>query len=235
MGVGAIIHSVSSGSGGPGGVFDSLPGGENDPFFGGAAESDFEATQALQQQEYDRGRAHNIKRYEEAEGRLSPWMDAEATAREALAGELGLGPTEFTGEAYKDTPGYNNMMESSRRAVDQTAGGFGGTSDRRAEAAAAPSAAADASYYTNYMNMLSNMASPTTSTNVGSLGVGQAATLGAQGGGVYGSMASHALNADIGQQNQLRDVIGAGMTGYGNSMGGNNRRNNDNSDPGGGF
>ena len=234
MGVGAVIHSVGSGSGGPGGIFDSLPGGENDPFFGGAAKSDFERNQELQRAEYERGRAHNIKRFGEAEERLSPWMDAEAVARESLAGELGLGPTEFTGEDYKNTPGYNNMLESSRRAVDQSAASYGGTSDRRMEAAAAPSAAADASYYTNYMNMLSNMASPTTSTNVGSLGVGQAATLGAQGGGVYGSMASHALNANIGQQNQFRDVLGAGMTAYGNSMGGNNQRNS-NSDPGGGF
>lgn len=226
MGVGAVIGSSSSDG--------ILPGGENDMFFGGAADHDFKASQKAQRAEYERGRAHNIKRFGEAEERLSPWMDAEASAREAMAGELGLGPTEFSGEAYKDTPGYSNMLESSRRAVDQTAGGYGGTTDRRAAEAAAPSAAADASYYTNYMNMLSNMASPTTSTNVGSLGVGQAATLGAQGGGVYGSMASHALNANIGQQNQLRDVVGAGMTAYGNSMGGNNQANN-NSDPGSSF
>ena len=216
MGALALAEATTGGGGERtfGGISDSLPGGPDDPFFGGAASADHDRVMEAQEREWERSRAQNIQRFGEAEERLSPWMGAEAQAREAFAGELGLGPTEFSGEAYKQTPGYANMMESSRRGAESA--GYG--SDRRMQAAATPSAATNNSHYANYMNKLSSLSTPKTSTNVSSLGAGQAATLGDQSGNLYGSMSAQNLNAGIGQQNQMRDIAGSGMQMWGDSM-----------------
>jgi hypothetical protein len=125
--------------------------------------------------------ALNRERYKESLTRLDPYMASELRAREQLDVEMGLAPGE-AGTAYMQTPGYQTSLDEAGRAVEQTAATSGSTlyGGRRLQEAGKAGAGVQQSYYNNYMNMLTSMANPTTATNVSSLGMGQAATIGGQ-------------------------------------------------------
>ena len=122
-------------------------------------------------------------RFNQTEERLSPWMSNEKEALAAYRGELGLGPKVGTGSPYMDTPGYQSMMDESLRSSEQSAVSSGSSlyGGRRIKAAGEVGAGVQQSFYNNYMNMLGQAASPDTTTNVSSLGLGQAATMRAAG------------------------------------------------------
>ena len=130
-----------------------------------------------------KGEALQKHRYQQAEDRLSPWMESESEALAAYRGELGLGPETGGSSAYMETPGYQAMMDESLQAAEQSAVSSGATAygGRRLQEAGKVGAGVQQSYYQNYMNMLGEAANPSTSTNVSNLGLGHAAQMRAAG------------------------------------------------------
>jgi hypothetical protein len=142
----------------------------------GAMESGAEATLQAQRE----AAALSTERFGEARELLTPYVGEARTAREQLMIEMGLAPGE-AGTAYMETPGYQTLLEERQRGVEQAEAGAGTLySGRRMKAAADVGGATQSQYYTNYMNMLTEMGSPSVATNLASLGTGQAATMGAQ-------------------------------------------------------
>lgn len=125
-------------------------------------------------------RALSEERFGEAQDLLTPYVEESRTARDQLMVEMGLAPGE-AGTAYMETPGYQSLLEERQRGVEQAEAG-GGTlySGRRMKAAGDVGGATQSQYYSNYMNLLQTMGSPSVATNLASLGTGQAATMGAQ-------------------------------------------------------
>lgn len=177
----------------------------------------------------------SLERFGEAKELLDPYVGEARTAREQMMVEMGLAPGT-AGTAYMETPGYESLLEERRKGVKQAAAGAGSLySGRRVKAAADVSGATQGQFYTNYMNMLSNLGSPGVATNLASLGVGQAATIGQQQLGAqqiasgyltggaqqaagYGMAASQATSGAIG------DIIGAGASLYGGYLAGGGGR-----------
>ena len=126
-----------------------------------------------------KGEALQKHRYQQAEDRLSPWMESESEALAAYRGELGLGPDTGGSSAYMETPGYQAMMDESLQAADQSAVSYGSTAygGRRLKEAGKVGAGVQQSFYNNYMSMLSEAANPSVSTNVSNLGLGHAAQM----------------------------------------------------------
>lgn len=151
----------------------------------------------------------NRERYEEATGRLDPYMASELRAKEQLDVEMGLAPGE-AGTAYMQTPGYQGALDERLRAAEQTAVTGGGTAygGRRIEAAAKAGSDVQSQYYSNYMNMLSSMADPSATTNISSLGMGQAATMGAQNIGAAQSAGSARMQGASATQATQTDLLG---------------------------
>ena len=130
-------------------------------------------------QQSAQNRALNVERYGEAKGRLQPFSDAETAANKQMMIEMGLAPGS-PGTAYMQSPGYQSMMKESLGAAEQSAISSGSTlyGGRRLQAAGQVGAGVQQSYYTNYMNLLQRLSTPNTATNLSSLGVNQAATMG---------------------------------------------------------
>lgn len=126
-----------------------------------------------------KGEALQKLRYQQAEDRLTPWMESESEALAAYRGELGLGPETGGSSAYMETPGYQAMMDESLQAAEQSAASSGSTAygGRRLKEAGKVGAGVQQNYYQNYMNMLGEAANPSTSTNVSNLGLGHAAQM----------------------------------------------------------
>jgi hypothetical protein len=120
-------------------------------------------------------------RYGEAQALLQPYIERADVAQQQLMTEMGLAPGE-AGTAYMQTPGYQSMMQERLGAVQQQQANIGQAySGRRMQAAGEAGAGVQSQFYANYMNLLSGMASPSVAQNLASLGMGQAATMGAQG------------------------------------------------------
>lgn len=153
----------------------------------------------------------NIERYGEAKDRLSPYISSEADALSQMRIEMGLDPGE-AGTAYMQTPGYQNVMDESLRAVEQSATTSGATTygGRRLEAASEVGASVQQSYYNNYMSMLSKMSQPTTTTNLSSLGVGQGASIGNQAIQAQTTASNYMMEGAGARQAAIADVIQGG-------------------------
>ena len=174
-----------------------------------------EETAAAQERTAATAEELNIERYGEARELLDPYISEARTAREQQMIEMGLAPGE-AGTAYMETPGYQGLLEERQRGVrGEMAGGGMLYSGRRADAAADVGGATQSQFYSNYMNMLQNLGSPGVATNLASLGVGQAATIGGQNIAAQ-QVAGEARMAGAGaQQAFIGDVMGGAANIYG--------------------
>jgi len=177
-----------------------------------------EGAAATQERTAAEAEALNIERYGEARELLDPYIGEARTAREQYMIEMGLAPGE-AGTAYMETPGYRSLLEERQKGVrGEMAGGGMLYSGRRAQAAADVGGATQSQFYTNYMNMLQDLGSPGVATNLASLGVGQAATIGGQNIAAQ-QAASEARMAGAGaQQAFIGDVMGGGAQIYGSYL-----------------
>ncbi len=146
------------------------------------------------------------ERFGRAEELLAPSLAREEAASQQLMVELGLAPGT-PGTAFMQTPAYTGALEAGRNELNQSLANSGLLhSGRRMEAAAQLGQNVQQQFYSNYMNMLGSLAQPQVAQNLSSLGVGQAATMGAQnigaqsragGLGVQGQAVRGAAYADI--------------------------------------
>ena len=164
-----------------------------------------------------KGEALQKHRYQQAEDRLSPWMESESEALAAYRGELGLGPDTGGSSAYMETPGYQAMMDESLQAADQSAVSSGSTAygGRRLKEAGKVGAGVQQSFYNNYMSLLSEAANPSVSTNVSNLGLGHAAQMREAGsrdaaiqGGYRTSQARAGVEGTEGMLSMATDLFG---------------------------
>ncbi len=111
------------------------------------------------------------------------------------------------GTAYMKTPAYQGAINAGVSAVNQGAANDGGLySGARGNALKDVGQGVQQSFYSNYMNMLQNMANPSTATNLSNIGIGQAgnigqqniaATQGVNAINMMGTADSNAANADM--------------------------------------
>lgn len=184
-----------------------------------------ETAAASQERIAAEAQALNVERYGEARELMDPYISEARTAREQQMIEMGLAPGE-AGTAYMETPGYEKLLEERQRGAEQAAAGAGSLySGRRIQSAADVGGATQSQFYQNYMGMLQNLGSPSAATNLASLGVGQAATMGQQqlaagqaasGFRVGGAQAAgQATMAGAGaQQAMMGDVMGGAANIY---------------------
>lgn len=190
-----------------------------------------EATESASQDTLQTARdaeALNRERYGEAQDYLSPFIGREAQASEQLMYEMGMGPQPegYGGPTYAQTPaymqsmsGYDALGQEQIAAVNQGAANaqtlYSGTrGEALAEVGAGTQlakAGAESNFYNNYMNMLQNMATPASTTNVASLGVGQAATIGGQNIAAQNVASNYAMQGAEAQSAATADIIG-GLT-----------------------
>jgi len=175
---------------------------------------------AAQLQAAERAEALNIERYGEAKELLDPYVSEARTAREQQMIEMGLAPGE-AGTAYMETPGYQALLGERRQEAEQAAAGAGSLySGRRIQAAADVGGATQSQYYTNYMNMLQSLGSPGVATNLASLGVGQAATIGQQNIAAQQAAGEARMAGAGAQQAFVSDVLGGAANIYGSYLAG---------------
>ncbi len=164
--------------------------------------------------------ALNRERFGEAKSLLSPYIQDSRTAQNQLMVELGLSEGE-AGTAYMNTPGYQTMLDETREGVNQVAATSGNLySGRRAEAAGEASGRVQTSFYNNYMNLLTNMASPTPATNLASLGVNQGITMGSQNIAAQDTASGYMMDAAQTKQAAIGDVIGGAANIYSGGLAG---------------
>lgn len=138
------------------------------------------------------------------ESRYQPFMDSERNAINQLQVEMGLTEGDVN-RGYRDTPAYAQTMEASRvaeqdarDAIDTAAGNTGSlySGSRgaalmdRANRGSWERAGVEQSYYSNYMNLLRDMANPTATGTVANADMATAGNIGAQG------MSAAGANAD---------------------------------------
>ena len=154
----------------------------------------------------------NRERYGETTDRLSPYMDAELLAKKRQMVEMGLIPDDGSRGAYMNTPGYQGAIDAGVSAVNQGSANQGSLySGSRARELKKVGQDVQQSYFSNYMNMLNNMANPTTTTNVSSLGMGQAATIGGQNIGSAAQQGQFRQQGAQASQAATGDALGALM------------------------
>jgi hypothetical protein len=104
----------------------------------------------------------------------------EAKYNQSMA-DLGAPPSAQAMGSYMQAPGYQGAIDEGVRAVDTAAAGGGYLySGARGEKLRDVGQNVQQSYYSNYMNLLQNMANPKSTTNVSNIGIGQAGSIGAQ-------------------------------------------------------
>jgi len=118
-------------------------------------------------------------------------------------------------------PGYQAAMDESLAAAEQSAVSSGSTAygGRRLEAAGEVGAGVQQSYYTNYMNMLQNLANPTVATNLAGMGMGQAQSIGAQNIAAQNMASNYNLQGTAAQNAAIADFMGGASNMYGAYMG----------------
>jgi hypothetical protein len=179
-----------------------------------------EAQAAATLQSQREARELNIERFGEARELLSPYIEGAGTAREQMMVELGLAPGE-AGTAYMETPGYESLLGERQRGAEQAAAGSGSLySGRRIQSAADVGGATQSQFYTNYMNLLQNMASPTTATNLASMGVNQGTVMGQQQIGAQQVASGYMMGGAQAQQAAIGDIIGGGAAVMGGAYAG---------------
>jgi hypothetical protein len=125
--------------------------------------------------------------FSQAQGYLNPYLESSGRALGQLDVEMGLAPGQ-AGTAYMQSPAYQAMQDERQAGVSQAAAGAGNLySGRRLESAGDVSETTQQSFYNNYMNMLSGMASPNTASNLANMGMSSA---GSQANMGYGSQAT---------------------------------------------
>lgn len=157
------------------------------------------------------------ERFEESQRLLDPSIQREEAASNQMMVELGLREPEegsTAGSAYRETEGYQNLMDESLRAVEQSAASAGGTAygGRRLQEAGRVGAGVESSYYSNYMNMLQNMASPRSATNLSSMGMGQAAQIGGQNIAATNTANQYSLMGTQAENQALADAVKGGSS-----------------------
>jgi len=153
--------------------------------------------------------ALNRERYAESLERLSPYMESELQARNQLAIEMGLTPGEAS-TAYMNAPGYQMAIDEGTRAVNQGAANTGALySGARGAALRDVGQGVQQSFYSNYMNLLSNMAQPQVTQNISSLGMGQAATIGGQNIGASQAAGNYMQTGAAATQQATGDALGS--------------------------
>lgn len=155
--------------------------------------------------------ASNEARAEELRARI-----AEEEAR--LSGFQSDEPLGEPGTAYMQTPAYQAAIDQGVAAVDQGAATGGALySGRRGEALKDVGQGVQQSYYTNYMNILQNMASPTTATNLSNMGIQQAGTIGSQNIAAQNVSSGYNMMGQQAQGAAMSDIFGgisSGISAY---------------------
>lgn len=152
--------------------------------------------------------ALNIERYGEAREMLDPYVGEARTARDQYMIEMGLAPGE-AGTAYMETGGYQSLLDERQRAAQGQAAGAGTLySGRRIQEASDVGGATQSQFYQNYMSMLQNLGSPNVATNLASLGVGQAASIGQQNLAAQQIASQGQVSAAQTRQAATGDIIG---------------------------
>lgn len=167
----------------------------------------------------------NIERWVEAQGYLDPFIDRSEEAAQQFQAEMGFtkydeSGKELTPRDMSEIPGYQAVMDESLSAVEQSAINSGSTAygGRRIEAAGQVGANVQQSYYTNYMNMLQNLSSPTVATNLSSMGLNQGVTIGQQNIDATNAASNYDLQATASQNAALADAVGGITTAFGSYM-----------------
>ncbi len=227
-----LLSSIIGGAagflvGGPVGalVGASLGGSLDAPDFGAGADADAgtaEASQATLQAARE-AEALNRERYAEAQGYLDPYIGRSEDAAQQFQSEMGLSSDEgFTPRDMSDIPGYQAVMDESLRAVEQSAVSSGSTAygGRRLEAAGEVGANVQQSYYTNYMNMLQNLSSPTVATNLSSMAMNQGVSVGQQNIAATNQSNQYMLEGRAAVNAQQSDIRAASNAQQSDLMGG---------------
>jgi len=169
--------------------------------------------------------ALNRERWGEAQGYLDPYIGRSEEAAQQFQAEMGLPQYGDIGEelAPRDMsqiPGYQAVMDESLRAVEQSAINSGSTAygGRRLEAAGQVGAGVQQSYYTNYMNMLQNLSSPTAAINLSSMGMNQGIAMGQQNIAATNIANDYRLQGVAAQNAGIADLVGGLASAYGSYM-----------------
>ena len=201
-----------------------------------------------------RAEALNRERYGQAQGYMTPFIGRSDIASRQLMAELGLpqyasqnedgsfnpyagNEGEYTARDVSDIPGFQASVDQSVRSAEQSAVSSGSTAygGRRLEAAGEAGAGVQQSYYNNYMNMLQNLESPETATNLSSMGMNQGIAMGAQDIGATNMANMYMMEGAGAMQAGYADMMGAmqNMSGI-NMMGGGGGGSGGGGDSGGG-
>ena len=112
--------------------------------------------------------------------------------------------------AYMNAPGYQGAIQAGTEAVNQGAANDGALySGSRGNALKEVGQSVQQSYYNNYINMLSNMANPSTATNLANINIGAAGNIGSN------NIAATNLN-NQNQSAMIADIMG-GLTSAGSA------------------
>ena len=173
----------------------------------------------------EQSEALNRERWSEAQGYLDPYIGRAEDAAQQFQAEMGLPQYGDIGEelAPRDMsqiPGYQAVMDESLSAAEQSAVSSGSTAygGRRLEAAGQVGANVQQSYYTNYMNMLQNLSSPTVATNLSSMGMNQGIAMGQQNIAATNAANEFRLQGVAAQSAGVADLIGGLTSAYGSYM-----------------
>lgn len=153
----------------------------------------------------------NEDRFEQAQAYLEPYIADAQTAQQQYLVEMGL--AEGTpGTAYRETPGYQAMIDEGIRTVNTGAAGAGMLySGRRGRDLRDMGAQVQNQAYTNYMNQLQSLASPAVAQNLSALGVNQGLSSGNQMMATQQTQAGYNLMGTQAQGAAVADVFG-GLT-----------------------
>lgn len=128
-------------------------------------------------------------------------------------------PLGEPGTAYMETPAYQATIEQGVSAVDQAAATGGSLySGARGEALKEVGQNVQQSYYSNYMNILQNMATPTSTTNLSNIGIGTAGTIGQQNIAAQNLATGYNLQGVEAQNAAMADIVGGISSGVGAYM-----------------
>jgi len=165
------------------------------------------ATEAEAQRQTAReAKALSEERFGEAGETLEPYVEEARTAREQLMIEMGLAPGE-AGTAYMETPGYEAAMKGVEQRMATSGTLYSGARIGKSEQT-------QGQFYQNYMNMLQNLGSPGVATNLSSLGVGQAATIGGQQLSAQQIASQYEMQGREAQQAATADIVGGAANIY---------------------
>ncbi len=154
----------------------------------------------------DQSEELNRERFALAEGYMKPYVEDSRTARDQLMIEMGLAPGEAN-TAYMESPGYLAAMGGAEQRMASAGSLYSG-------ARAGATQQVSSQFYNNYMGMLQNIGNPNVATNLSSLGVNQAATLGSQNLGYINAQNMSRSQGTEAQNAALADMMGGVANAY---------------------